>query len=998
MLNDQLETQEFQQIESHMEGCPTCQATLDRLLTEAGDAMPLVPGYEVREEVGRGGMGVVWRVHDPDFNRDLAVKVLREEFLSSQDLERRLVLEAQITGHLQHPGIPPVHKIGKLPDGRPFFARKLIKGRTLDELLQVQPLRTADLQRFLGIFEQVCQAVAYAHSKGVIHRDLKPLNIMVGEFGEVQVMDWGLAKLLAREEETRCDPSPGVSESSTWQTDGAVGQTRGAVGTWAYMAPEAAKGEWDRADERLDVFGLGGILCFLLTGDAPYRGRDRAEVLRKAESGDLAEGFARLDDCGADSALVALAKECLCAERDVRPRNASVVAGRVTAYLAAVQEQLRAAEVERAAAQAKAQEAEARQVAEVRAREAAEKQAEEAKAREVAESRARAMAEKQAATERRARRLLLGLAGAVVAAVMVGSGTAVYWQQQRQRGREQALAGLAQAARLRAAYNFEGAGKVLDQVGEWVKQAADQELQQSLGEAKEDLKLVRDLDRMRQEPATLVEGRWNPDRAVRNYPVVLSQHGLDVLGGDSKALVEKIRASAVRQDIVATLDHWAGWEPDRGLRARVLKVAEAADESRWRCQVRAAVRRGDTGKLKQRAKQVGQAELTPGIALLLARGLGDWGAATRLLVQMQERYPQDFWVSFDLAHLLFDQMQYVRAVACWQVVRALRPESSVVHNNLGASLGAMGDIEGAIRSWREAIRLDPKGVKSHINLSVALCDKRDFVAAICSAQEVIRLDPTLALAHTNLSNALNGIGNFPAAIRSAQEAIRRDPKDARAHGALGQALLNQGHFRAAQQALLTCQKLRPALEAHQRLVAQQLKRCEEGLALEPILKAILQGKRAPADPAVKAQLAALAHLPAQQRFATAARLYAEALLQQSNLAGAHRYRAACCAALAGCGQGKDAAALNASERLYWWRQARIWLWAELEALGRQLQSSSPEESAVARRSLEHWRRNPDLAGVREKDALTKLPTEEQSSWRNLWAEVEALLAASKLGK
>jgi serine/threonine protein kinase len=148
--------------------------------------------YELQEEIGRGGMGVVYRGHDADLNRMLAVKVLLEKHTDNEELKRRFLEEAQIMGQLQHPGVAPIHEIGALQDGRPFFSMKQIKGQTLTELL----LELPDLPRLLSIFEQVCQTMAAAHSRGIIHRDLKPGNVMVGAFGEVQVMDWGLAKVL----------------------------------------------------------------------------------------------------------------------------------------------------------------------------------------------------------------------------------------------------------------------------------------------------------------------------------------------------------------------------------------------------------------------------------------------------------------------------------------------------------------------------------------------------------------------------------------------------------------------------------------------------------------------------------------------------------------------------------------------------------------------------------------------------------------------------------
>src|SRR5262249_54474179 len=158
-----------------------------------------------------------------------------------------------------------------------------------------------DQARFLTIFEQVCQAVAYAHSKGVIHRDLKPANVMVGAFGEVQVMDWGLAKVLPGEpDEDPWATTPGtlirtVRTDSTTEHEGRPG----GVGPPAFMAPEQARGEVEAVAGRADVFGLGAILCVILTGRPPHADANREAVLRKAAAGDLAEPFGRLDGCGA---------------------------------------------------------------------------------------------------------------------------------------------------------------------------------------------------------------------------------------------------------------------------------------------------------------------------------------------------------------------------------------------------------------------------------------------------------------------------------------------------------------------------------------------------------------------------------------------------------------------------------------------------------------------------------------------------------------------------
>jgi serine/threonine protein kinase len=152
--------------------------------------------YELLDEIAHGGMGTVLRANDRTLGREVAVKVLQKRYSADSIIARRFIDEARISGQLQHPGIPPVYDLGTLPDGRPFLAMKLIKGQTLNALLDARPDPAADRGRFVAVFEAACQAVAYAHDRRVIHRDFKPANVMVGPFGEVQVMDWGLAKVL----------------------------------------------------------------------------------------------------------------------------------------------------------------------------------------------------------------------------------------------------------------------------------------------------------------------------------------------------------------------------------------------------------------------------------------------------------------------------------------------------------------------------------------------------------------------------------------------------------------------------------------------------------------------------------------------------------------------------------------------------------------------------------------------------------------------------------
>ena len=311
-------------------------------------------------EIARGGMGAVLKGRDEDLGRDLAVKVLLEAHHDKPDLIRRFVEEAQIGGQLQHPGIVPIYELGTFADRRPYFAMKLVKGQTLAALLAGRPSPAEGLPRFLGIFEQVCQTVAYAHARGVIHRDLKPSNVMVGSFGEVQVMDWGLAKVLRNggvaddAKAGRTSDETVIATARSGGSDAERSQAGSVLGTPAYMAPEQARGEIRDVDERADVFALGSMLCEILTGQPAFTGRGAGEILRKATLGDKADALARLDACGAEAELVALAKASLAREPADRPRDARAVADRVTAYLVGVQERLHASERERAVAEARA--------------------------------------------------------------------------------------------------------------------------------------------------------------------------------------------------------------------------------------------------------------------------------------------------------------------------------------------------------------------------------------------------------------------------------------------------------------------------------------------------------------------------------------------------------------------------------------------------------------------------------------------------------------------
>ncbi|MFT7669525.1 MAG: formylglycine-generating enzyme required for sulfatase activity/serine/threonine protein kinase [Planctomycetota bacterium] len=255
--------------------------------------------YKLRGEVGRGGMAAVLRVWDENLKRSLAMKVILGDTGSNETprtpppnskLHQRFLEEAHITGSLDHPGIVPVHELGIDDKGRVYFTMKLVKGRTLDQIFEfVECGEEGWTQtRALGLILRVCEAVAFAHEKGVIHRDLKPRNVMVGLFGEVYVMDWGLARILG-DDRSLVNLERGFESESPAQTDeGEPHHTRegDVLGTPAYMPPEQALGNQTEVGPHSDMYSVGAMIYRLLLGRAPY--------IRKGEKPTSAVVLARV--------------------------------------------------------------------------------------------------------------------------------------------------------------------------------------------------------------------------------------------------------------------------------------------------------------------------------------------------------------------------------------------------------------------------------------------------------------------------------------------------------------------------------------------------------------------------------------------------------------------------------------------------------------------------------------------------------------------------------
>jgi serine/threonine-protein kinase len=277
----------------------TCQGTegdsdSPRTATFDGDTCSAGGRFRILRFHAEGGLGRVFIARDEELRREVALKQIRDQHADDPQRRVRFLVEAEITGGLEHPGIVPVYGLGTYDDGRPYYAMRFIKGDSLKHAVAQYHReaagrdageRAVELRRLLGRFLDVCNAIAYAHSRGVLHRDLKPGNIMLGKYGETLVVDWGLAKSVDQPEVARLDAEPALSPESGSGVEPTEAGTQ--IGTPAYMSPEQAAGRLDLLGPRSDIYSLGATLYHLLTGRAPWHEEPAGEILRKVVAGEI---------------------------------------------------------------------------------------------------------------------------------------------------------------------------------------------------------------------------------------------------------------------------------------------------------------------------------------------------------------------------------------------------------------------------------------------------------------------------------------------------------------------------------------------------------------------------------------------------------------------------------------------------------------------------------------------------------------------------------------
>jgi len=740
--------------------------------------------FRLISELGRGGMGIVYEAEQVSLGRRVALKVL--PFAATMDPQQlqRFHNEARAAAGLHHTNIVPVYGVG-CERGVHYYAMPLIEGCTMAELIareqgrwpppaaamaesqarsaapsastvppaaratSAAPRDGAYFRRVAEWGTQAAEALDYAHSLGVVHRDVKPANLLVDTTGRLWVTDFGLAQM---------------------QSDTRLTVTGDLVGTLRYMSPEQALAKRVVIDHRTDIYSLGATLYEMLTLQPVFGGADRQELLRqiafeeprrprqvsrhipaelevivlKAMEKNQADRYATSQEL-ADDLRHFLMNEPIRARRPTLVRRARKWAVRHRAIVGSAAVVLLLAVTMLAGTIG------------------------------------------WAASDRAARR------SATEQVVTQALDESASWQEKRRL--PEALSAARRAAGLMAG-------------GE-----ADEALRGRVQARVDDLDLLARLDEARLAGTAVREGHFDGALRERRYAEVFRQGNLDVEGIPMEQAAERLRGSSVAVELAAMLDEWALLRQDLRLRKvlqptgdaswkRLLRVARAADPDAWRTRLREAMETRDRRALVELAASNEAVNLLPPSLVAMDGALQHSRATDEtvfLLAKAQRLHPDDFWINEELGLALMASKpaRPGKAIPFLTAAVALRPQSPGAYVNLGCALDDMRDLYGAIAEYRKAIEIDPKFVQARSNLGRALRDKGELDGAIAECRKAIDIDPMFAGSHISLGLALRDKGNLDGAMVEYRKAIAIDPNHAVGHNNLGNVLRDKRELEGA---------------------------------------------------------------------------------------------------------------------------------------------------------------------------------------------------------